>query len=66
MVTNQVLVEKKADIKVCPLCKRELPLFTDDGHHNFCPHSLKGNITDICVECKMKQPNANTTVGPVN
>ncbi|MBI3337097.1 MAG: hypothetical protein HY005_00530 [Candidatus Staskawiczbacteria bacterium] len=49
MATNQDVVKR-----ICPLCKKELPFLKEDGHHNFCPHSLEdGKIIDIFITCKM-------------
>ena len=54
MSIAQFVAEKKTDIKICPICKKELPLFTEDGKHNFCPHSTGINqIIDICIKCKV-------------
>ena len=39
--------------KQCAICKKKLPEFNKDGEHNFAPHVIKGNIQDLCIECKM-------------
>lgn len=37
----------------CTLCKIKLSEFDANGKHNFAPHVIKGEIKDICMECKM-------------
>lgn len=54
MVVDQTVGKKNLNIKICPLCKKELPLFQENSYHNFCPHSLDGGkIVDVCIICKM-------------
>lgn len=54
MNTGQTIDEKNPGKKVCPICKTELPILTEEGKHNFCPHSTEPNeIIDICIKCKV-------------
>jgi len=43
-------------LRVCSVCKRELPYVTDDGKHNFVPHHFRGSgkIIEICIRCKLQ------------
>ena len=44
-------------LRKCLKCGIELPDFTKDGKHNFCPSSeaFKGRIVEICMKCKMEE-----------
>lgn len=54
MATLKNITSEIADTKICPICKREFLLFTEDGKHNFCPYSSGINqIVDICIKCKV-------------
>ncbi len=37
---------------ICPICKSELPVFTESGNHNFVPHIKEGKLIQICIACK--------------
>ena len=55
---NQVIPKRPNRIqkKTCPLCKHVLPLFDEQGNHNFVPAlSADGEVKSICVSCKMKE-----------
>ena len=57
MTTSQPSGKKNPETKTCPICKKELPLLTKDGKHNFCPHNTGPNVTiDICIKCKVNLP----------
>lgn len=54
MVNGQSVLTSATDKKSCPVCGQELPIFTEDGKHNFCPHGSSVNqIIDICIKCKL-------------
>jgi len=54
MITGQGSTKKNPETITCPICKREFQLFTEDGKHNFCPHSSGVNqIVNICIKCKV-------------
>lgn len=41
---------------ICPKCNIKLPVFNDNGMHNFCPTALdNGQVVAICMTCKMDE-----------
>lgn len=43
---------------ICPECGANLPIFTDDGNHNFVPHIKDGKFINICIKCKVDEVTA--------
>jgi len=40
----------------CLKCGQWLPMFAEDGKHNFCPASTKdGGIINLCIKCKVEE-----------
>jgi len=40
----------------CEICKIVLPVFAQDGKHNFCPHMApNGEVIQLCMDCKIKE-----------
>lgn len=47
--------KKPQHIITCPECGAQLPLYTKEGKHNFCPKSTNNKgIIEVCMKCKMK------------
>lgn len=44
-------------LKTCPKCKVKIPVYNEEGKHNFCPSSEfeQGKIVDLCMKCKMEE-----------
>lgn len=51
------MVKQASDFKTkCPKCKVELPVFNENGQHNFCQASMpSGGIVNLCMKCKMDE-----------
>lgn len=43
--------------KICPICKRELPVFDAEDRYNFCPSArvVEDQVVDICRKCKIDE-----------
>ena len=39
-------------MRKCPLCQAEKPELNESGSHNFVPHVVEGQVTNICSQCK--------------
>ena len=47
--------DKNEQMQVCGQCKRSLPVMKD-GKNNFCPSvDGKGNVINVCMECKTSE-----------
>ncbi len=58
MANDQSVTTPAADRYSCQVCKEELPIFAEDGKHNFCPHVLeKVGMVSVCIKCKTKLDN---------
>ena len=39
-------------LRKCFLCQVEKPELNENGSHNFVPHIVEGQVTNICARCK--------------